>query len=254
MIKFEHARKRVNPGFTYHVPSRYYTLFSKYFNTFTPFPKGRYLKNGNKHGKNRYQQTGKHTVEQFVKGCCAILNKSPSGYTSHAFRRSAATNLADNGVSFVNLKRHGQWKSDAVVKGYIANSKPLRLEREEGLLPTHAKKQRKQATAPPLYPPDTDLELEEDNFVDLAETVEDPGPLPLNLVGFSQIEGTDPQAYEDTDVTPEGHPIVTFSQTTSSVTRTTRPSRPAASVATIAAQLCRVFLCRFICESYSKKI
>ena len=227
VVKFEHARKRVNPGFTYHIPSRYYSLFSKYFGTFAPFPKpeDRYLKNWNKHGKNRYQPTGKHTVEQFVKGACNILNKSPSGYTSHAFRRSAATNLADSGVSFVNLKRHGQWKSDAVVEGYIANSKPLRLEREEGLLPTHAKKQRKQATAPPLDPPNTTDTLEEDDYlVDLAETVEDPGPLPLSLVGFSQIEGTDPQAYEVMDVTHEGHPIVTFSQT-NSLTHTTRPSR-----------------------------
>jgi len=47
------------------------------------------------------------------------------GYTVHAFRRSAATNLADAGVSFVNLKRHGQWKSDSVIEGYIANSKAL---------------------------------------------------------------------------------------------------------------------------------
>ena len=40
-----------------------------------------------------------------------------------------------SGVSFINLKRHGQWKSNAVVEGYIANSKPLRREREECLLP-----------------------------------------------------------------------------------------------------------------------
>ena len=33
--------------------------------------------------------------------------------------------------------RHGQWKSDLVVEGYIANSEPLRKEREECLLPAN---------------------------------------------------------------------------------------------------------------------
>jgi len=64
------------------------------------------------------------------------------GYTGHCLRRSAATNLADRGVSFVNLKRHGQWKSDSVVEGYIANSEPLRMERLHGLMPR-----------PKAYPP-----------------------------------------------------------------------------------------------------
>ena len=70
----------------------------------------------------------------------------------------SSTNLADSGISFVNLKRHNQWKSDTVVEGYITNSKSLRLEREEGLLSSHTKKKRKQVTAPPLDPPHTDPE------------------------------------------------------------------------------------------------
>ena len=45
------------------------------------------------------------------------------------------TNLADRSVSFINLKKHGQWKLDAVVEGYIANSKPMRRERETCQLP-----------------------------------------------------------------------------------------------------------------------
>ena len=36
---------------------------------------------------------------------------------------------------FINFKRQGQWVSDSVVKGYIANSKPLRQERLHCLLP-----------------------------------------------------------------------------------------------------------------------
>jgi len=60
-----------------------------------------------------------------------------SSRTTTCFRRSAATNLADAGVSLVNLKRHGQWKSDTVAERYIANSVPLRQERATKLLPSH---------------------------------------------------------------------------------------------------------------------
>ena len=59
---------------------------------------------------------------------------------SHPIHNPSSTNLADSGISFVNLKRHDQWKSDAVVEGYITNLKSLRLEREEGLLSSHTKK------------------------------------------------------------------------------------------------------------------
>jgi len=95
-----------------------------------------------------------------VQTACEVLHKDPVGYTVHAFRRSAATNLADAGVSFVNLKRHGQWKSDSVAEGYIANSKALQHERVVMLLPEH----RRTASFPsPLGPPRTfkDLILED---------------------------------------------------------------------------------------------
>ena len=54
-----------------------------------------------------------------------ILNKPDNNYNSHIWRRSAATNFSDAGVSLINLKRHGQWVFDSVVEGYIANSQPL---------------------------------------------------------------------------------------------------------------------------------
>jgi len=73
--------------------------------------------------------------KSFVKIACDILGLDHAGYTTHCFCRSAATNLADAGVSFVNLKRHGQWKSDSVAESYIANSQVLRDEREVCFLP-----------------------------------------------------------------------------------------------------------------------
>ena len=136
-IRFEHARKRRNPGFTFYVPSDYKQLFLKYIGEIdmTLDSNTRFLKNFTMLESKRTQNTGYKKISNFIKRACLILGKNPEGYTGHCMRRSAATNLADSGVSFVNLKRHGQWKSDTVVEGYIANSEPVRMERLIGLLP-----------------------------------------------------------------------------------------------------------------------
>ena len=136
-VSFDHARKRKNPGFTYLIPSLYGKLFQKY-NKQLPesiLPSDTYLRKYVKQFNCRKTVLGPRAVSKFVNICCEILHRDPVGYTGHAFRRSAATNLADAGVSFVNLKRHGQWKSDSVAEGYIANSKALQNERLEFLLP-----------------------------------------------------------------------------------------------------------------------
>ena len=65
---------------------------------------------------------------------CEILGNDVTTYTSHTWLQPAATNLAGAGVSFINLKRYGQWILDSVVEGYIANSKPLRDERLHRLM------------------------------------------------------------------------------------------------------------------------
>ena len=136
-IRFEHMRKRRNQGFTYTIPVFYTPLFKKYMKQINmrKMKSPRFLKNFNKRCGYRFQNCGINTVRSWVKKMCSMLRISEDGYTSHCFRRSAATNLADAGVSFINLKRHGQWKSDAVVEGYIANSKPMRIEREVNLVP-----------------------------------------------------------------------------------------------------------------------
>ena len=93
-----------------------------------------FLKNWNICGKCHIQNIGKHTIAKLQVSACNILNKSDNNYTSHTWRRSEATNLADAGVSLINLKRHGQWFSDSIVEGYIANSQLLLQERLRFLL------------------------------------------------------------------------------------------------------------------------
>ncbi|XP_029171249.1 uncharacterized protein LOC114940677 [Nylanderia fulva] len=46
----------------------------------------------------------------------------PDSYTSHTFRRTSATLLADSGVDILTLKRHGGWKSNTVAEGCVENS------------------------------------------------------------------------------------------------------------------------------------
>ena len=43
-------------------------------------------------------------------------------YTAHSLRRTSATILADSGADIRTLKRHGDWKSDTIGEGYVADS------------------------------------------------------------------------------------------------------------------------------------
>jgi len=76
------------------------------------------------------QNTGRDKIQNAVKEFCDLLGISSDGYTSHCFRRSAATNLADAGVSLVNLKRMGQWQADSSAERYIENPKPIKEQRK----------------------------------------------------------------------------------------------------------------------------
>lgn len=153
-VRFEHMRKRKNSGFTYTLPAIYTPLFDRYIKENNP-KKGigatRFLKNWNRRAGSRIQNTGINTIRSWVKTSCTMLGLSDDGYTGHLYRRSAATNLADAGVSFINLKRHGQWKSDAVVEGYIANSLPMRKEREQCLLPANLRSNGSNEANDPNY-------------------------------------------------------------------------------------------------------
>ena len=150
-VSFKHARKRRNEGFTFYVPKIYSKLFIRYFKELrrSGAPKNdRFLKNYNTKAQTRTVYTGRNMVGSFVKAMCVICGiPNSEGYTTHALRRSAATNLADAGVSLVNLKRHGQWKSDSVAESYIANSEPLRKEREQMLMPAFLREGLKESAS-----------------------------------------------------------------------------------------------------------
>jgi len=136
-VSFMHQRKRINHGFEFYIPAIYRPLMDTYLAQLKPETKGksRFLKNWNSKAGYRVQNTGRDKVMNSVNDFCDVLGICSDGYTSHCFRRSAATNLADAGVSLVNLKRMGQWKADSSAERYLENSKPIKEQREKLLMP-----------------------------------------------------------------------------------------------------------------------
>jgi integrase len=74
-------------------------------------------------GKFINSPLGKNLIMRIASQIATILGlPEPRRYTGHCFRRTAATLLADNGVSLLNLKRFGRWKSDSVAQQYVEQS------------------------------------------------------------------------------------------------------------------------------------
>ena len=72
---------------------------------------------------------GKNTAAKIPFEIATFLGlPNPELYTGHAFRRSAATILADEGATVNQLKRFGRWKSDTVCASYVDNSKKARTD------------------------------------------------------------------------------------------------------------------------------
>lgn len=81
------------------------------------------------------QFRGKNHVTVLAKAIATFLGLDPTGYTGHSFRRSSATAAADGGISLLNLKRFGGWKSDAVASSYIGESLPTIKDAAIRLMP-----------------------------------------------------------------------------------------------------------------------
>ena len=53
-----------------------------------------------------------------------ILKLPVGSLTTHSFRRSGATSLANGGATLIQLKRAGRWASSTVAEGYIEHCLP----------------------------------------------------------------------------------------------------------------------------------
>ena len=200
-VVFNYPRKRKNPGFTYLIPKQYNDYMKNYYLQCHDIPKcktrnpnypSRFVRNWNVKSKKRLQNCGESNIAKMAGETAVMLGlPNPDTFSNHSWRRSAATNLADAGVSKTNLKRHGQWSSDATVEGYIAQSRPLRLERVNKLQPQDDSSEK---------------EWEED--------VTDDRKMPAKHSGLTQVDhlSSDEEAVLEQD--SEGEPITTIKKKT----------------------------------------
>lgn len=91
---------------------------------------GRFFRNYNMKAKKfTTQPMGRNLISKVPFFIATFLKlQSPEKYTSHCFRRSSATVLADSGASLPSLKRQFRWKSDTVAMGYIDQSKKYKTD------------------------------------------------------------------------------------------------------------------------------
>jgi integrase len=82
------------------------------------------------------QFRGKNHLGNVAKKIAVFLGLNPDKFTGHSFRRSSATAAADWGISLINLKRLGGWKSDAVATSCVDHSLAATKEAASLLLPT----------------------------------------------------------------------------------------------------------------------
>jgi integrase len=81
------------------------------------------------------QFRGKCYMGQIAKKIATFLKLDPAPFTGHSFRRSSATSAADSGISMINLKRLGGWKSDSVASSYVDRSLATVREAADHLAP-----------------------------------------------------------------------------------------------------------------------
>lgn len=70
-----------------------------------------------------FQNVGKGKISKIPKDIAQFLKISDfNNYTGHAYRRTSATLLVDQGADETMLMRHGNWKSSAVARSYCDHS------------------------------------------------------------------------------------------------------------------------------------
>ena len=72
---------------------------------------------------------GKDRVNKILRRIEDFLNLAPNSLTCHCFRRTAATILANSGISVLGLKRAGRWKGIKSAEEYLEHSIPTQRDR-----------------------------------------------------------------------------------------------------------------------------
>ena len=87
-------------------------------------PQDAFFRRALKTGFSKNEVIGRTTFGKVGKEIAAELNLSnPGGYTGHCFRRSAATEAANNGATTTDLKTGMGWENDKTALQYIERTK-----------------------------------------------------------------------------------------------------------------------------------
>lgn len=112
------TKKKKEDGFTFQLHSRYLSFFN-----FVPDPDKHFWLNMNPRSSkitDKSSNMGQNETKKL--GVCIARRlgiPNPETYSSHCMRRTAATLLANSGISLIGLKNWGRWKSDSVAQGYV---------------------------------------------------------------------------------------------------------------------------------------
>ena len=82
------------------------------------------------------QPMGKNQIAVIAKKIAMFLEKDPTLYASHSFRRSGVTAMVEGGASTGQLMVEGAWASQRVAHGYVQDSDRAARERTEVMTST----------------------------------------------------------------------------------------------------------------------
>ena len=126
-------RKNTVKPFTFNLPMWLTPYLDEYIELCSD-SKQRFLRNpvrsNKRSGLTVYaQNVGKNNFGEWGKEMAEFLEKDdPKLYTSHCWRRSGATNLANNGATELQLKRAGQWSSISSACAYLDDNENARKD------------------------------------------------------------------------------------------------------------------------------
>ena len=121
---FDKPTKRRNEGFMHKVPGWMKGTFQLCMSQLDKCrdDNSRFMSNMNDKRRTRTQNMGEHALSKMAKELAVRLGKDPKNYTAKSFRRSAATQLAEAGMSVVGLQMAGNWKSTTTALEHMEHS------------------------------------------------------------------------------------------------------------------------------------
>lgn len=130
-VNFPNPTKSRARGFAFTIPPELYDVFITYLKQLRAkdrqtLANSQFLKNAQKSGI-RKQNMGRDRHNIILKRISDYFGFDKR-LTSHTWRRSAATILANSGISVLGLKRAGRWKNLESAEHYIEHSQPVLID------------------------------------------------------------------------------------------------------------------------------